>query len=245
MSQINRQTEKYEADELREKLAIQHRIISIITHDIKGSMHFVSRIASLLAFKSDYKMDSECRTTLEEVARTSQSLHDLLNNMLYWSGLQTSRFTPEKKVFSIKGVLIDSLKVLNDQANRKQVNIVDYLTEEDVCLADRHMISVAMLNTLSNAIKYSKKGGIIEVSALSNNGQLIITIEDDGIGIPEDMLLRIKMNQSTSPQEGTNGEFGSGLGVCIVSEMIALNQGELTIDSEVGKGTRVTFKLPS
>ena len=111
--------------------------------------------------------------------------------------------------------------------------------------ADHNMVDTVVRNLLSNALKFTDAGGIVEVSGQQNEGFVEITVSDTGIGMSQkemDKLFRIDMKYTNV---GTAGEKGTGLGLILCKELIEKNGGQIRVESEIGKGTRFTFTLPN
>ena len=110
--------------------------------------------------------------------------------------------------------------------------------------ADKDMIGTILRNLISNAIKFTNQGGTIVVSAKQKQGELMVTVSDNGVGIEADVLgnlFRIEESYSTS---GTQNEQGTGLGLILCKEFIEKHGGKIWVESEVGKGSKFCFTIP-
>jgi signal transduction histidine kinase len=107
------------------------------------------------------------------------------------------------------------------------------------------MIGLVLRNLISNGIKFTNEGGLIKVTALQNDIMTEITVSDNGVGITQediDKLFRIDIHHSTT---GTNDEMGTGLGLILCKEIIEKHSGEIRIESELNKETKIIFTIPS
>ena len=112
--------------------------------------------------------------------------------------------------------------------------------------ADKELLEIICRNLLSNAIKFTKIGGkvTIETKKDPETDKVIISFEDNGIGIPSKRLEDILGSRNMISTAGTEKEKGTGLGLKLCQELIAVNRGEFSIDSKEGRGTRVDIRLP-
>ena len=125
----------------------------------------------------------------------------------------------------------------------KNLNIQTNITPCQAYI-DHQMINTVIRNLLSNAVKFSNNNGTIIVSCKPEKDQILIKIEDNGIGIsPEDLERLFKIDQYYSTT-GTEGETGTGLGLIICKEFVEKNKGKITVESNVGKGTIFSVYLP-
>jgi signal transduction histidine kinase len=106
------------------------------------------------------------------------------------------------------------------------------------------MVGIILRNIISNAIKFSKKGGNISLSSLKTNKLIKISIKDGGVGIPANQLSAL-FTTGMKSTKGTNNESGTGLGLLLCKEMLERNGGSISIESEFEVGTIVSFELPA
>jgi signal transduction histidine kinase len=107
------------------------------------------------------------------------------------------------------------------------------------------MISAVIRNLLSNAVKYTPLGGKISIYIYKGVQETRLTIEDNGIGMSEDKINELFKIDNTYSQKGTNGEFGTGLGLILCKEFIEKNSGKISVRSQAGKGSAFTITIPS
>jgi signal transduction histidine kinase len=129
-------------------------------------------------------------------------------------------------------------------AGQKGIIIKTALLPQAFIDADKAMISTVLRNLISNAIKFTKKGGEITLIAREENAKLWVAVKDNGIGIPQhrlEKLFRIEESESTP---GTSNEKGTGLGLILCKEFIEKHGGKIWAESEEGKGSVFYFNLP-
>jgi two-component system cell cycle sensor histidine kinase PleC len=178
--------------------------------------------------------------------RTSgEHLLDLINDILDMSKIEVGKYELYVEELNIGKIIRLAVHMLEGRAHEGQVKIITDEIEDDIQIfADRRALMQVLLNILSNAVKFTKPGGTIELRCQRELGGVAIVVADSGIGIPKE-----KLNVVTLPFEQVDSEFtrrheGSGLGLAITKDLIEMHGGTLDIDSEVGVGTIVTVLLP-
>ena len=116
-----------------------------------------------------------------------------------------------------------------------------YVSEEHYVEADRDQLYIVIRNLVSNAMKFTPESGSIYISSKKLNGEVVISIRDTGIGIPESIQNKLFDSKSHVSTDGTRGEKGSGLGLTICQEIMQTNNGWMKIESSSGKGTTITL----
>jgi signal transduction histidine kinase len=107
------------------------------------------------------------------------------------------------------------------------------------------MINTVIRNLLTNSIKFTKDRGNISISTEKQNGNLLVSVKDDGIGMTQETIDSILSHSTIKSSDGTSGEKGTGLGLLLCKEFITKNNGELNIESEPGKGSTFSFTVPT
>ena len=178
------------------------------------------------------------------VLQSSKRAMNLLENLMEWSRSQTGRMDFHPEHFEMVQFLGDIIPLFDDIAVQKSIFIMrDYPPEANV-FADKSMISTVFRNLISNAIKFTQTGGRITLRIKTEESGVLVSVQDTGIGIPENMiskLFRIDQSYSTT---GTNNEQGTGLGLILCKEFVEKHKGKIWVRSEVGKGSKFYFTLP-
>ena len=174
-------------------------------------------------------------------AKTSLTL---LDNLLHWAKSQTGQitFAPEKIVLS--SVIKEIFELSSSSAKRKYISLNHIQTEEIVIFADVDMIKTVLRNLISNAIKFTRLHGKIDVTASKKSDSIELEVADNGVGMREEIrnkLFDFRTNKSTT---GTANESGSGLGLMLCNEFIEKHGGKIGVESELGKGSIFKIQLP-
>jgi signal transduction histidine kinase len=142
-------------------------------------------------------------------------------------------------------VVVELVKaVVEPVALQKNIALLFQFEDHAQILADSNMLQTILRNLLSNAVKFTPLGGTIILSAERVDSNLMIRVQDNGVGIRPDNLKRLFRIDSPFSTHGTSNEFGSGLGLIICRDFLKKMNSELLVESQVGKGSTFSFLLP-
>ena len=131
-------------------------------------------------------------------------------------------------------------------AREKEITLAERLPEDLPPLqADRAKLRRVLVNLLSNALKFTPRGGRVEVSAAREGGAVRVSVADTGVGIPPEDLARLFDKYEQARSRATRSEKGTGLGLYITRQLVELHGGEISVRSEVGKGSTFSFTMPT
>lgn len=221
------------------------RFFNIVAHDLKNPLSIIISSCDLLDNYFDRIDKESLRKQIGTISKASNSLFNLLENLLEWSRSQTGRikYKPEKvNLFNI----IDSMfELCEAAADKKGIELTSYVTEKAVVYADLNMVATIFRNLISNAIKFTKKEGRITVSSDIDGDFVKLYIADSGVGIKEEDINKLFKIDSTFTTRGTENEKGTGLGLILCKEFVEKNGGTITVSSEYGKGSVFVVTLPA
>ncbi len=230
--------------ELRELNTTKDKFFSIIAHDLRGPFNgFLAFTEWMIGNISDYTQD-EIVEILEKQHRSAKSLFALLENLLTWSRIQRGvmKYTPEDVWF---GCLVnDILTLFQTTAEQKHIALRNEVPHKLIAYGDQNMIETIIRNLISNAIKFTEPGGMIDVSAKDEKQWVEVTVSDTGVGIDQETISALFRIDIKDSRVGTAGEKGTGLGLILCKELIEKHGGKIWIESEIGKGARFVFTLP-
>ncbi len=151
-------------------------------------------------------------------------------------------FIPVK--LNLKKIIISSIEILNETALKKSIGLDITISEDILIYADSHMFESILRNLVSNAIKFSPKGGRVKIEAEITSERLVeIRITDTGIGMSQELISKLfKIDEKTS-RPGTDGEPSTGLGLLLCKEFIEKNGGKIFVKSEIGRGSTFIFSV--
>jgi signal transduction histidine kinase/Flp pilus assembly protein TadD len=231
--------------ELRLLNASKNKFFSIIAHDLKNPLHNVLGYSFLLNKDYDRFSEDERRNFALKIHQSTNNIFRLLQNLLEWSRSQTGRLNFSPAVVDYQRILDNSLSVLRTLADQKNIRIKVENDPELKIFADPLMIETVMRNLINNAIKFTPEGGEVEVSAKMEDDQILVSVSDTGIGIPEEDTKNLFRIDSKVKRRGTNNEDGSGLGLILCHEFVNKHNGKIWVESTPGKGSEFVFSIPA
>jgi len=220
------------------------KFFSIIAHDLRSPFNAIIGYSDLLLEQVLNKDIEGIDEYAQIILKSSQSAMDLLMNLMEWSRSQTGRIEFNPEYFEIVAFIKKNTQMYIDIAGQKSITIKYNLPQNLTVFADRNMINTIFRNLITNAIKFTMPGGEVNISAKEKQNEIIFSVSDTGVGIPQnriDKLFRIDQSYSTA---GTNKEEGTGLGLILCKEFIEKHNGKIWVESLVGVGTTFNFSLP-
>lgn len=231
--------------ELEKSLTAKNLLISIISHDLRGPVNSIISLLDIMDSEYDIIDDSTKKEYLKSILASSKNTRNLMENLLQWANIESKRKQVKPQETEVSALIKESLQPLTGVANEKSIELTVDTPENLKINADKQMVTTVIRNLVSNALKFTPRNGTVKTSAeaTAHNG-VFICIEDNGVGIGEKTLKTLLEVGETTSSTGTEGETGSGFGLILCKEFIEKNNGELTIESEKEKGTKVCISLP-
>jgi len=229
---------------LKELNATKDRFFSIIAHDLKNPFQSLLGFSETLYTDIDKYTKEEIKEYSRIILETSQNLFNLLGNLLQWAKSQLGNMPLNPKEIDIHNAVEDVISVLNITAQNKEINIKNLVTNNIVVWADKHVIATVLRNLISNAIKFTNKGGVITISAIKEENDIKISVNDNGKGISQENIDRLFKIEEGFSTKGTENESGTGLGLILCNELLTQSNGTLNVESSLGKGSTFHFTLP-
>lgn len=229
------------AEELGGVEMLKNDFINGYAHELRTPITSINGFAEMLLNDDGTLSNEERRSYLEIIASESHRLADLAGNSLLMSRLDTQKIIPDKKPFSLDEQLRRCSILLSGQWTEKELDMTMDL-DEAVYVGDYDLMQHLWINLLTNAVKYTPKGGSITVTLKNEEKFIAVSVADTGKGIPPEDRERIfdKYYQT----DKSHSKRGLGLGLAICKRIVQLCNGSLTVESEVGVGSTFTVKLP-
>lgn len=249
--QLELQKEKIQtsAEELKKANSTKDRIFSIIAHDLKSPFNTMLGFSKLLVNKFEEYDVEEQKKFIGFLNHDIKNTYKLLENLLLWSSTQrgTIDFKPGKEnLYSLSG---ETIELLSQLALNKSLTLINKIPEDIYVKVDKNMMLTIFRNLISNAIKFTPKGGDVTINArvLTNDDKqkyTEISVKDSGVGIVKEKWANIFELSDNISTKGTEGEQGTGLGLMLCKEFVEKHSGKIWVESEVGKGSKFIFTLP-
>ena len=230
--------------ELRLANASKDKFFSIIAHDLKSPFNALLGLSEIMIENWDDMSDDDKIEFIKDINSSSKNTFNLLQNLLEWSRSQTGKVQVEASKFSPYNIILENVKVLSQHANNKNITIKNTVSENNYCFADKNMISSVFRNLISNSIKFTNKGGIIEISVSLKDNSYQFCISDTGIGMPQETVSNLFSITQKIQRSGTADETGTGLGLILCKEFIEKNNGNIFVESQPQVGSKFFFTIP-
>ncbi|MCE8544281.1 response regulator [Ruegeria pomeroyi] len=220
--------------------------LATMSHEIRTPMNGVVGMAELL---SETKLSIEQRQYVDTIRSSSTALLAIINDILELSRLDASKMELNPVNFDPVACVRDTMRLLRPQAQAKGLRLALETGAEvpPLVLGDDGRLRQVLINLLGNAIKFTERGGVVLRLRSEAQGEgylLTIEVEDTGIGIAADKIERVFERFSQADADTTRLYGGTGLGLTISRELVALMGGRITVDSTLGRGSCFTLRLP-
>ncbi|MEW6506787.1 MAG: PAS domain S-box protein [Bacteroidota bacterium] len=232
------------AEELKQLNATKDKFFSIIAHDLKNPFITILGFSDLLITDYDELTDEEILYYVQEMKSSADKSHSLLQNLLQWSRSQTGHIHYNPRKLNLREIACTNANLVQPAAQKKNIALDCSLNENIFVNADEDMLNTIFRNLLTNAVKFTDLGGSIKINSKSIEGFEEVTIEDNGIGMPEDIRLNLFRLDKSYTTTGTQNETGTGLGLILCKEFVEKQGGSIKVESEESKGTKFIFTLP-
>jgi len=226
--------------QLSELDAENNRLISIIGHDLRNAFTAIIGFTALLEVRLTELSPSQIADEVARIHRVVKDSHRMLENLLAYSLMQRETAEAKLRPVSLLPLIDRVFSGLGERAKRKGVDL-EPLESEHLVIADENMLEVVVRNLIENAIKFSHPGGRIRVEGRDFGNRSLISVSDSGIGMSEAQVRSILDHRRVKPMVGTAEEKGTGFGLILCGQLISKMGGQLTVRSELGKGS--TFEL--
>jgi cell cycle sensor histidine kinase DivJ len=226
--------------------AAKSRFLATMSHELRTPLNAIIGFSEMLARESAPVVDAKRRHEYAQLINESGNhLLSVVNGILDMSKIESGNFEITPEPFSPRQVIADCCGLLALKARDAGIDLVTSVPDDlpDI-VADKRSLNQIMLNLISNAIKFSDRGGKVAVRARHEGAAIAVTVEDTGVGIDTDDLPRLGDPFFQARASYDRRHDGTGLGLSIVKGLVALHGGEVAIESRVGEGTSVTICLP-
>jgi signal transduction histidine kinase len=226
---------------LREVNRRKDEMIAVVSHDLCSPLTGFRMVIDLLRDKKEERTDE----LLGIMDHSATRMVSMVRGLLDISKLQADEIELKLEDVLASEVIRQSMEPLAINANAKRIKLQLHVAPgEPMLRADRLRLSQIFSNLLSNAVKFTPNGGAVDVTVEPAAEGVQVDVRDTGLGIPKDEIGKIfdKYRQTTT--KATTGEGGTGLGLAIVRELVLLHAGQITVTSEINRGSVFTVRLP-
>ncbi len=220
------------------------KFFSIIAHDLRNPLSSLKTVIETMNIYYDTFDESERKEYLQMLQKSTNTLYNLLENLLTWSHSQRGsiNFTPESQ--NLIFIIENCIKSNSQNAKNKSISINSKCEHQSDIEVDANMIATVIRNLISNAVKFTPNGGNIDVSCSESVDSIRISIKDNGVGMEKSTINKLFRIDTQVTTLGTNREVGTGLGLILCKEFVDKHNGAIEILSEIGKGSEFIITLP-
>ena len=226
--------------------ASKARFLATMSHELRTPLNAIIGFSEMIVQEDALMLDAERRKEYAQLINDSgQHLLSVVNGILDMSKMETGNFEISPEPFAPRAALINCCNLLALKARENGIDLVTRAPEDlPFMTGDPRAFKQIVLNLVSNAIKFTERGGKVAVSAEVEGSRLVLRVADTGVGIAADDLKRIGDPFFQAGRTYQRRHEGTGLGLSIVKSLVGLHAGEITVQSKIDEGTTVTVGLP-
>ena len=236
-----RETERAEAAN-----RAKSEFLANMSHELRTPLNAIIGFSEVM--ESGAVRPARLATATRNMPATSTSsgnyLLGVINDILDMSKIEAGQFSMDREEIDLCPLIRETVRVISLQAAEKSITVETRIADSMTLFADRRAIKQIAINLLSNAVKFTGQGGHISVRARNVAGALMLTIEDNGCGIPKEALGKLGRPFEQVQNQFSKSHTGSGLGLAISRSLAELHGGALKIRSTEGVGTIVSVRIP-
>lgn len=230
---------------LKKALVSKDRLFSIISHDLKTPFNALIGFSKILMDRIDSTDIDKTKKYISIIHDVSNQTYGLLTNLLDWSLTQTDDIKFQPKYFQLFDLVSEAVNSQKFFTQQKNIDLSFAVKKEQKVYVDSNMFNTILRNLISNAIKFTPAGGVINISALINNGKATISVSDTGIGMKKADIKKLFNSEGFMSSRGTDNEKGAGLGLILCKELVKKHSGDIWVESNSEKGTTFFFTVPT
>ncbi|MFF2458191.1 sensor histidine kinase [Peribacillus simplex] len=220
----------------------QQQFVSDASHEIRTPLAVIQSRADLL-FQSPNATIEEKAVDISIISKEVRRLNKLVNGLLTLTRTDSNQIEVKKSNFFLDDLLMDIVEQYRDIASFQEKSIISHAPEQVVFHGDKERIHQLLVILVDNAMKFTEEGGEISLSCIKNASSIILTIEDNGEGIPQEDLPLI-FNRFYQVEQSRSANEGSGLGLSIAKWIVNTHQGNIKVTSEQNERTRFEITFP-
>ena len=236
---------KLRSEELQKANAEKDKFFSIIAHDLRSPFQSFLSLTKEMAEEFPRLKKDEMHEIAVGMRDSAANLYRLIEGLLQWSIMQQGLMPFNPKAVLLLAIVNESVAMVLEPAVNKGIEITSHIPADMKVMADSNMLQSIIRNLVSNATKFTAKGGIINLSAkYAGDNNVEISIKDSGIGMSREMMDYLFRVDIRTKRKGTDGEPSAGLGLLLCKEFVEKQGGGIRVESKEGKGSGFYFTIP-
>ncbi|NVJ92140.1 MAG: HAMP domain-containing histidine kinase [Methylocystaceae bacterium] len=218
--------------------------LSSMSHELRTPLNGILGFAQMLEMNRSKNLDEREETWVKQIMQAGRHLLNLIDDVLDLSRIESGTISNHPESVDPYALYLDCKGILQNEADKRGITLTDAITSQQPVYVDRSKLKQIFLNLIGNAIKYGRENGkVIFGSENSHDDCVTLYVEDDGIGIPAKEIDQIFQPFYRS-HHVINVIEGTGIGLSVVQKHLEQMNGSISVESEVGKGTRFTLTIP-
>ncbi len=223
---------------------MKDQLFAVVSHDLRGPM---LNLQQTLQFINEGDLtERQQKLLLESLGNQVTVSNQMLTNLLTWAATQRNGIAAIIRKVDLVDVLQDVVDVFEIIASKKNIKIIYNKANAAPLMADENQLRIIVQNLLGNAIKFTPENGNVNIYHTVADTRVVIHVTDTGVGIGKEKRVQLFQNFGAAITSiGTAKEKGTGIGLMIVKEFADQNNGNISIKSEIGKGTTFSVSFPA
>ena len=228
----------------RELQRRQSEFVAIASHELRSPLHSIRGFTRLLLNGSVHNPETQ-REFLSFIDQQCAHLSQLVSNLLDAAKIEAGRMEIRRELVSLDALVARTLAQLRSAAEEKALTVETDLPADLAAVeGDEGYLGRVVANLVDNAIKFSEGGGTVTIRARTEGPELVVSVQDHGIGIPQDALSRLFERFYQANSSTTRSRGGTGLGLYISKQTVEAHGGRIWVESVVGQGSTFSFAIP-
>ena len=228
----------------KEGKEVRFQFLSVLSHELKSPLNAVEGYLKMMQEQQAGNDINQYEQIIERSLQRVKGMRSLIMDLLDLTRIQSDQQDKKYKQVNITQITQNAMESLNPYAIQKDVEINLHAQKNIIFNADPNDMEIVLNNLISNAVKYNKNGGKVDIYLQKNEQELVIKVSDTGIGMSKEETSDLFNEFVRIKNEKTRNITGSGLGLSIVKRVIDLYQGDIQIDSKPDQGSTFTTTLP-
>ncbi|HPS11993.1 MAG TPA: two-component regulator propeller domain-containing protein [Prolixibacteraceae bacterium] len=249
-SEIQKQKEQIEQQnrELETANDTKNKFFSIISHDLRNPVTAIDQLAQLILMHHNVVSSDKMLSYFHMLKKSSENTLELLDDLLIWARTQTNRIEIQKMNIAVDDLILGVVDICKPTAENKNIILLFPPITGLTVNIDKKTIQTVLRNLTTNAIKFSYPGEKVQIEVEEGKEEVIFKVIDSGIGMTDDEIKSLFKIEKLHSRQGTSGETGTGLGLILCQEFLALNNGKIWVESDPdgsrgSKGTTFYFSV--
>ena len=224
---------------------LKSAFLANMSHELRTPLNSILGFSELLCEKTYGDLNKKQLEYIGYIHKSGKHLLELISDILDLSKIEAGKTEIKPVSFSVSHLVQEACSIVNPMAINKKISMeVNIASDVSTIVADEKMFKQILYNLISNAVKFTNDGGHVIVKVMANNYFLQVSVIDNGIGIKKDDIGSIFKEFKQVDSSSARSYEGTGLGLVLVKRYLEMQGGSITVESEIGKGSNFTLRLP-